>query len=148
MKTIYKAISAQLKTTIPALDWIDYDRGQMNVKPGERPALKLPAALIRIEIPSANDVTDTSQDCKARITVRLIFETLKSETAVAYSDEKRELALEPYDVIADVYAALQGFETADFSALSRKSSSDEKRTDAYFAYQHIFETTYEDLTAE
>ena len=148
MKTIYKAVSAKIKSSVPAIAMVDYEKGQMNVKPGDRPALKFPAALIRIEIPGANDVTDKSQDCRARITVRLIFEVLKSETATIYSEDKINAALEPYDVIADVYAALQGFENADFNALSRKSSSDEKRSDAYFAYQHIFETTYEDLTAE
>ncbi|NCB68478.1 MAG: hypothetical protein EOM47_06480 [Bacteroidia bacterium] len=148
MKTIYKAISARLKTEVPELAWIDYDKGQMNVKPGERPALKFPAALLRIEVPTASDITDTTQDASARITVRLIFEALKSETATAYSEAKQDKSLEPYDVIADVYAALQGYETNHFNALSRKSSSDEKRTDGYFAYQHIFTCTYEDLTAD
>lgn len=148
MKTIYKAVSARIKSSVPEIAMVDYEKGQMNVKPGERPALKFPCALVRIEIPTANDTTDTTQDCKARVTVRLIFEVLRSQTSTMHSDEKMEQSLEPYDVIADVYAALQGFETNDFNALSRKSSADEKRSDAYFAYQHIFETTFEDLTAD
>ena len=148
MKTIYKAITDKLTAEVPALAWIDYDKGQMNVKPGERPPLKFPCALLRIEIPTAKDVTDTAQDATARITVRLFFETLKSETATAYVGDKQDKALEPYDLIADIYAALQGFDTADFDALSRKSSADEKRTDGYFGYQHIFTCNFEDLTAE
>lgn len=148
MKILYKTISAQLALTVPALAWIDYDRGQMNVKQGERPALKFPCALLRFEVPTAKDVTDTLQDAEARITVRLIFETLKSETATAFSEIKQDKSLEPYDVIADVYKSLQGFETNDFNALSRRSSTDEKRTDGYFAYQHIFNCTFEDATAE
>ena len=148
MKILYKTISAQLALAVPALAWIDYDRGQMNVSQGERPALKFPCALLRFEVPSAKDVTDTLQDAEARITVRLLFETFKAQTAVAFGDSKMDEALEPYDLIADVYKALQGFETKDFNALSRRSSSDEKRTDGYFAYQHIFNCTFEDATAE
>jgi hypothetical protein len=148
MKTIYKAIANKLATDIPVLAWIDYDKGQMNVKPGQRPALKFPCALLRIEIPSASDITDTAQEATARITVRLFFETFKQETAMAYTGDKQDKALEPYDTIADVYAALQGFETAEFDALSRSSSADEKRTDEYFGYQHIFTCKFEDLTAE
>lgn len=148
MKTIYKAVAARIATTVPAMAWVDYDRGQLNVKPGERPALKLPATLLRIEIPTAKDITDKSQSCRVRITVRMIFETIKPETATAFDESKMDKSLEPYDVISDVYKSLQGFENENFGPLSRIKSTDENRTDGLFVYQHVFEGDFEDDTSE
>jgi hypothetical protein len=147
MKTIYNAVLARLKEKVPALKWIDMDKGQLK-KMGkeERPSVAYPCALVSIDLPNCKDITDTIQDCKAVVTVRLAFYPMDRTSADAPEDVREE-ALEPYDVIADVYAALQGFETDDFDTLSRSSQRTESH-DKLFIYQQVFTCRFEDETAE
>lgn len=147
MKTIYNAILLQLKTTVPEIKWIDYDRWQLDNQ-NQRPALAFPCALIGIKFTDCKDVTDTTQSCKATITVRLAFDTMNTNTNAAVTNEQRATALEPLDIIADVYKNLQAFETNNFNALSRKSQGDEKRSDGLFVYQIVFSCEFNDETAE
>ena len=52
----------------------------------------------------------------------------------------------PYDVISDVYAALQGYETEHFCPLSRINQEKENRSDL-FIYKMVFKCEFEDETA-
>lgn len=151
MKTIYKAVLAQLAPLLEnkSINWIDWDKGQLK-KTGnkDRPDVNYPCALIRIGIPTAKDVSDYIQDCTATVTVTLAFDAWStSRTSAEASEEVREQHLEPYDVIADVYALLQGFETENFNPLSRKSQS-EVTHDKLFVYQIVFSCQFEDETAD
>lgn len=152
MKTIYKAILARLAPLLEnkTLNWADWDKGQLK-KTGtkERPDVNYPCALIRIGIPRITaNVTDHIQDCAANITITLAFDALgTSRTSAEASEEVRNQHLEPYDVIADVYALLQGHYTGSFSPLRRVSQS-EVTHDKLFVYQIIFSTEFEDSTAD
>lgn len=151
MKTIYKAVLEQLKPLLNdgRLRWADWDKGQLKRKDATgRYAVAFPCALIRIGITNTMDVTDTIQNCKSTVTVTLAFDTLGlARTAANASDDVREKGLEPYDVIADVYAALQGFETENFNPLSRKTQGELTHNDL-FVYQITFGCDFEDDTAE
>ena len=152
MKVIYSALIARLKETVPALKWIDFDTGQLDgytpVKGDvNRPPLRYPAALVSIGISQARDIVDTVQYCEADVTLRLAFDPMERTSSEA-PPEAREQALQPYDVIADTYAALQGFETPHFHALSRTSQAKENNRLGLFVYRISFKTDFEDDTAE
>lgn len=148
MKTVYTAVMGRLKT-INALRWIDLDTGQLEAGGGEtdRPAVAFPCALISIEIPRSTDITDRSQDCEARITIRLAFDQ-QMRTNSAAPEKVIETAMNPYDTIADVYGALQGWSGNEFDPLSRISQGKENGRGGLFIYRIVFRTTFEDQTAE
>lgn len=132
-----------------SLYWFDWDKGQLKKKDdtGRYPVV-FPCALVRIGIPSTTDVTDKVQDCKATVTITLAFDTLGlGRTAANAPEEVRAQGLEPYDVIADVYSRLQGYYTAQFNPLRRRSQGELTHPDL-FVYQIVFETGFEDSTAD
>lgn len=147
MKTVYTAVMERLKT-INALRWIDLDTGQLEAGGGEtdRPAVAFPCALITIAIPRSTDITDLSQDCDARIIVRLAFDQ-QMRTNSAAPANVIESAMNPYDTIADVYGILQGWGDNAFDPLSRISQGKENSRAGMFVYRIEFRTTFEDQTA-
>lgn len=132
-----------------SLYWFDWDKGQLKKKDATgRYAVAFPCGLIRIGIKETTDITDTIQDCKSAITITLAFDTLGlARTAANAPEDVREKGLEPYDVIADVYSLLQGFETDNFNPLSRISQGEVTHNDL-FVYQIVFSCHFEDNTAE
>ncbi len=145
MKTVYLAVMERLKTKVTALKWIDLDTGQLEAT-DERPAVAFPCALFTIAIPKASDITDMDQECEARITVRFAF---NQEMRTDSTAPKRvvESAMNPYDIIASAYAALQGWGNASFEPLSRTSQGKENSR-GLFVYRMEFKTRFEDQTAE
>jgi hypothetical protein len=76
-----------------------------------------------------------------------IADNPSERTAANVNDEARQTALNPYDIVADVYKALQGFETDEFYALSRTRQYKENRSDGLFVYRIDFKTEFYDETA-
>lgn len=146
MKVIYSAVMARIKEKVPAIKWIDWDTAQLEANT-ERPAVRFPCALITISIPQAKDITETIQDCTTHVVVRLAFDPMERTNSEA-APEVREEKMLPYDVISDVYAALQGFETQSFHGLSRTSQAKENNRNGLFIYRITFKTDFEDDTAE
>lgn len=146
MKTVYLAVIERLKLKVPALKWIDLDTGQLEIAESDRPAVAFPCALIAIAIPRANDITDMHQECETRISIRLAFDH-QMRTNSAASLSVIESALNPYDIIAEVYAALQGWGNASFEPLSRLSQAKENNRNGMFIYRMEFRTMFEDQTA-
>lgn len=144
MKTIYNDILSRLKKQVPAIKWIDFDTGQLESI--ERPAVAFPCALISISISGANDITDHLQNCKGRIKVRLAFDQ-QMRTEASAPANVRDTSLQPYDVIADVYRALQGFATIHFDPLSRVRQDKENSRHGLFIYFIEFNVEFEDQTA-
>ena len=159
MKTIYTAITARLKEKVPAIRWIDFDKGQLDST--TRPSVAFPCALLTIAVDNASSITDYIQNCRGRVRVRLAFDQQMKTDSASWSlsggraEPKPEAevpaildkALEPYDVIAEVYAALQGFGTENFDALSRVRQSMENSRHGLFVYFIEFSVEFEDETA-
>lgn len=144
MKTIYTAVMAQLKKEVPAIRWIDWDKGQLKSK--GRPSVAFPCALLGIHIAGASDITPTIQHCNAIVRIRLGFDQpMKTDSSTP--PEHLSKALESYDVIADVYKALQGFSTSHFDPLSRVKQMEEANSHGLFTYIIDFRTEFEDNTA-
>ena len=150
MKTIYNDVLGQLTPLLQddTLRWFDWDRGQLKKKDATgRYPVAFPCALIRIGITGTTDVTDKVQDCKSAITIALAFDPLSyGRTAANAPDDVRQQGLEPYEVIAKVYARLQGFGTDNFDCLRRRSQSEVTHNDL-FVYQIVFDCEFEDNTA-
>lgn len=146
MKTIYTAIIDRLSAKVPALKWIDLDTGQLDA--AVRPSVAYPAAIISIGITTGRNITDRHQTCRARIILKLAFNNTPDRTSAGAPDDVRRENLKVYDVIADVYAALQGFETQHFNALQRVNQGKVERKDGIFLYNITFECDFEDTTAE
>jgi hypothetical protein len=148
MKTIYTAILQRLREKVPALRWVDLDTGQLKqTGSGQRPPVAYPCALLSTRLARCRSITDTEQDCQAVVTVRLAFDPLAAgRTAANAPGDVREASLHPYDIIADVYKALQGFETACFNTLDRVSQEEEQNP-ALFVYKILFTVDFIDTTA-
>jgi len=147
MKTIYNAVMARLKDQVPELKWIDLDTGQLDVKT-DRPSIMFPCALIGIGIKPKRNLTDTIQECDAIVTVRLAFDQKALRTNAEAPEEARVKSLAPYDVIADVYAALQGYGTDGFDSLCRTEQGKENSLNGLFQYRIVLKTSFEDDTAD
>lgn len=152
MKTIFNAIVVRLTPLLAnpsTIRWIDWDKGQLKKKGKDnRYPVAYPCALVRIGIAKKEDITYTTQDCVATVTITLAFDPLSMPRTAANTPEAaRNIGVEPYDVIADVYASLQGFTDGQFDPLSRKTAGELTHPDL-FVYQITFTTEFEDLTAE
>lgn len=145
MKTIYNDIIAKLKKEVNTIKWVDFDTGQLEST--DRPAVAFPCALITISITGAKDITDHLQDCNGRLRVRLAFDQQMRTEATA-SDTVRETSLQPYNVIAGVYSALQGFGTSNFNPLTRVRQDKENSRHGLFIYYIEFNFEFEDQSAE
>lgn len=149
MRTIYEAVMKRLKDKVPAIQWVDLDYGQLEqIGTNGRPPVAYPCALVTIDLPKCNSITDTIQSCMANITIRLGFDPLgNGRTAENAPDDVRDKALNPYDVIASVHAAIQGFETKNFNTMSRIRQEKESRRE-YFIYRMVYACEFEDDTAD
>lgn len=143
MKTIYNTLMERIQSKVAALKWIDLDTGQLSVP---KPPVSFPCALISIKLPKCKSITDAVQDCDARITVRLGFEN-NLRTAAQTPTEARNRSLAVYDIIADVYAALQGYGCEYFDTLNRVSQGDEPSKNGLFIYKLEFSSSFIDSTA-
>lgn len=145
MKTIYTAILSRLQAKVPALKWIDMNIGQLDGS--ERPPVALPCALVSIRITRARSVTDTLQDCEAAVTITLGFD-VPERTSGGAPEVVRNAGLGVYDLVADVYGALQGYGTVNFDSLSRTGQGEGSVKNGVFRYPITFSVQFEDATAE
>lgn len=141
MKSIYNALLGQLQT-ISQLKYIDMDTGQLEVGFAEtkRPPIAYPAALISIAVNRQQDITEVSQLCNARVTVRIADDTAM-RTAAHQSERSRSLQV--YDLVEEVRDALQGFTGKEtFGPLSRQMQERERAGNGLFVYRLVFDTTF------
>jgi hypothetical protein len=147
MKTAYLAIMAQLKKQCPQLKWIDIDFGQID-KQTERLPVAFPCAVIVISVSGCEDQYGKVQVCRSQVSVRIAQNPPTSRTNSEATGDIRESAMSRYDLIDEVFCALQGFGEPQFNPLSRTRQSIERRTDGLFVCRMDFNTEFQDLTAE
>ena len=139
MKTLFKAITAQLKT-VTELKWIDEDKGQMNFT---KPPVLFPAALVTISYPSIQNLNNTKQRVSANITVKLCFD-YGGNTNIETPEIARDQSLGYYDIMEAVHEALQGFTTGEFNELKRVNVLPILRPDAYKTTSVLYSTEFLD----
>lgn len=143
MKTLFKDVTARL-ATVPALKWIDEDKGQMNF---ERPPVQYPAALITITLPRTRNLNTKRQVCEASIAVKLCFE-FGGNTSGITPEAARDASLGYYDIVEACYVALQGYSTNSFNPLERVNFQQLPRPDAKKTVVMTFTTAFHDDGAE
>lgn len=147
MKTLYSTISARLASKT-SLKFIDFDMGQLDaLEQGERPEVMYPCALLDIDYPNCDDETDTTQIVTARVSIRLGIEQ-HNPTDNLVTETRRNSGLAVFDTVADVYKALQGYSTTNFSSFSRKSVRPYRAFKGIKVVDIVFETTFEDTSAD
>lgn len=141
MKAIYTPLIERLRQ-ITKLKYIDMDTGQLEVGYAEtkRPPIAYPAALITIAVSRHKDITELTQLCSARVTVRIADDT---PMRTAAHHRERSASLEIYELVEEVRGALHGFTGEEaFSPLSRLSQERERQGNGLFIYRLDFETTF------
>lgn len=147
MKTIYTDIIKRLQEQCPFLRTIDLDTGQLEVGYGEskRPPVAYPCALITIDIDSSTDLTPYIQECRATIIVRYATDKV-TDTAAHSREDRRTLGLNPYEEVAEIYKALQGWSTEHFDPLSRTRQNKDRGRGGTFEYTQRYSTGFVDET--
>ena len=135
---------ARLKKEVPQLKWIDLDCGQIDNQK-ERPGVAFPCVVIGITINNCEDQYSKVQICRAQVSIRIAQNPPVSRTSSEAADDARESSMARYQLIEDVYVALQGYGTPEFNPLSRRRQFGEKRTDGLFVYRIDFETEYQEI---
>lgn len=142
MKTIFNNLLNKFKCDFPEINWVDYDKGQMNY---ERPPVAFPCALISIQVQQAENLNSHLQVVNAVVTVKLCFDYTGNTSLSTYEPERLK-SLAYLDLVEKVYKQLQGWSTSEFNPLSRINNFDEQRPDNYKVNTTQFKTTYHEST--
>jgi len=147
MKTIYNAVTAELKTLVPELNWVDLDRGQIDYY-HLHPAMEYPGALIDVELNECESIYQNTQQCIASVILRIVQNPYASESdAMPTLEQAQNRSSQCYDLVDKVYQALQGLEIGELSPLSRLGQYKEIRDDGLFVYRIEFHTILDDLVS-
>ena len=137
-KEIFLSICDRLTSQVPALRWVDWDSGQLDIQ-SERPPVAFPACLVEIEYPQCEEIGAEMQLVTCNVTLRLAFWPQGETSSVS---PVREAALAAFDTIGQVHAALQGWSTEALSIFSRLSAKAERRKDGLKVYRVVYQTTF------
>lgn len=143
MDLLFKHVQEKLDTDIKDIRWIDWDFGQL-AEP--KPPVSWPCCLIDFPAVQYSNEGNNIQLGDTTITLRLgfkVYERAHNKTTHIYKDQ----ALEHLNILKAVHKALQGFEEAHFSGLSRISFSRTKNI-KHREYVITYRTTIFDETAK
>lgn len=147
MKELFETVMNRLTDQVPALKYIDFDMGQLDLLAlDQKPPLLWPCALLDIAYPKCEDETEEQQHVTARIGVKLAFEVPIPTDSLATAS-RRAAALSIFTTVDNVHKALQGYDSAEFGAFSRLSLSPDNRYAGIKIINVTYETQFEDLTA-
>lgn len=144
MKTIYTKL-LELLATVPAIRWVDLDKGQLEFYQS-RPAVAFPCALIKVEITRTQNMGANIQQCDGRGVIRLAFD-YTGETNAATLAATRNESLMYFDVLQDVYLAVQG-KNGGNGFFNREAVTEENRADGLKVMVIPFTTSWIDKTAK
>ncbi|MDR2921601.1 MAG: hypothetical protein LBV72_19825 [Tannerella sp.] len=147
MKTIQSAVTQELKALVPELNWIDLDRGQIDLYHAD-PSIQYPCALIDVALYECESIYHNKQQSIASITLRIVQNPNEAEAdSTPTPEQAHTTSLQCYDLIDKVYLALQGFEIGNLCPLSRFEQQKEERYDGLFVYRIEFRTILDDLAS-
>lgn len=144
-KEIIESIADRIATEVQGLKWIDLDGGQLDGIEG-RPPVAFPCCLLDIAYPLCEDVGGTIQNVTCQVSIRIAF-TFTGATSYA-SGQIRTGSLAIFDLIGEVHTALQDWSTDQLGKFSRLSVMPEKRRDGLKVFRLIYQSIFEEDTAE
>ena len=142
---LYLQLCTHIKTSVPAIRWIDQDFGQLE-EFDLKPEVSFPCVLIDFMDADYDELASLSQTGTVMVSFRLGFAPFSSANNLSPTNVK-EKALEYYNLEQKLYEAVQGFETDFSTPLIRKKATSEKRQDALRVRVLTFATSYEDYSA-
>lgn len=143
-KEIYESIADRIGSEVSALRWIDLDNGQFESP--DRPSVAFPACLIDMAYPLCEDQGETVQNVTCQVTLRVAF-LLSGPTSNANTQVRGE-SLSIFQVLEDIHAALQNWDTDQLGSFSRRSVTPERRNDGIKVYRMVYQSIFEEDTAE
>jgi hypothetical protein len=143
-KEIYESIADRIGAEVSALRWIDLDNGQFESP--DRPSVAFPACLIDMAYPLCEDNGETVQNVTCQVTLRVAF--LLTGPTSNTNTEVRSASLAIFQVIEDIHTALQNFYTDQLGSFSRRSVVPERRNDGIKVYRMVYQSVFEEDTAE
>lgn len=136
---IYKALRDHAQTTIPFLQYIDLQKGQMQY-PKQNYPLPLPALLIEIGQVSWTNLASHNQIGELIIKISL-YQDNQADSFSGAELEKESLSLLNNDDL--VFAAFEGFSTQDLQPLVRQRDGDPEYGKRYMCFTTEFKTVIE-----
>lgn len=146
---LFKALADRLMTklafaeegdTLPALKWVDKNKGQLKAW-SSFGAIPLPAALISFPDADWSSAGNNDQTGILRIRVILLYEVY-NEFYEGAPDQDDAIKCWEYD--EQMYAALQGFEMAKVGKLERVKTTEEEDHDALVTFTQDYVTLVKD----
>ncbi len=133
---VYKQIRDKLKQGMPALQYVDLQKGQMNNKPQNYP-VPLPACLVEFRQPNWSESTGGQLgDCYIRFYLYIDHVTDSFDGA-----ELENETIELLDNLDELYELMQGFSGENFNPLNRITDDIVEYKDRYVCYRTDFRTT-------
>lgn len=142
-RQIYQALSQQLRDSMPQLEYIDLQKGQL-ARAAENYPIPLPSALIEFRPVQWSSTGEGGQIGKAAISVHIYVDHVADtfEGSDQTSDSVKDL-----DIIDEVFEALQGFATESMGPLNRTSDTVAEFRQRFVSYRTDFETNiYQERT--
>ncbi|RYF26584.1 MAG: hypothetical protein EOO42_01075 [Flavobacteriales bacterium] len=135
----------ELIATVPAIKWVDLDKGQIDHYEF-RPALPFPSALLRINVTRTDDLGGGVQRCWLSCNVRLVFD-YSGDTNNHVPASALTHSLEFFNITEAVFKAIHYKGNAEIGKFMRKGQTQEQRTDGLTVINLPFETIYTDKSA-
>ena len=142
METLYLKLF-ELLEQIPELKYVDLDYGQLQE---EKPPLAYPAALIKVAVPSVQNVDDLFQLTNADISITLVFKKSGETHSLAPAEIRKE-ALAYLRLNETLHRTLQGYEDNVLSPFSRASVADPVLRKGLKTTVHRYATLWREDTA-
>ena len=143
---IFLAIQQQIKTTVPAITYIDQDLGQL--KSTTRPPVSWPCVLIDFEDFDFDNMGSNVQTAKGTVVLRLGFAPYSNSSQVTPSAYTQQ-ALGYYDLEWALHQTIQGWcPGTDYGSLIRTSATTQKRTDNYRVRELRYSIAFEDYSTK
>lgn len=133
MRTIFEKVREKL-LEIPAIKWIDLDKGQLDDYQG-KPPVDFPCVLIDVIYPRTEDEVESGslQLCDATVNIRLAYDYTGDTHGHVSADHLND-SLAYFDTVKSIYDKLQGYSETGangFQNLKRTAQRTERRPDRY-----------------
>ena len=144
LKHIFTAVQNRITEAVSQVQYVGEDWGQLDFY-AERPPVRFPCVLFDVdEVKFAGRGRVKIQDAAAVITLRIADYRAVNVSALSGIDSP---ALDMYDLLTDIYKALEGLGDETFSGLTRKQLVRVRRDDGIREYRMTFASGYVDDSA-
>lgn len=138
MEVTYKELLTRLKTEVPALRWIDLDRGQLEDPEGNY-TFDSPAVFISFGTIGWGSIGERVEHGQAELSFRIAFKSYH-DTNNHTPESVVGLAMTDLAIRKNVCAALHGFEGTNFNALQHTGTVQEPRDDGLLVFTETYQT--------